>query len=202
MVIPTINKQQQQQIDQVEEYKEEDELVEESKQVPEELKMTQDQIQMAEPWIAIFGEEPVKKLFGKKWVTKEEGLGECEQFILSQECDLSKESFKAACQIASRAISDKIFQITWKGLSLLESTLTTHSDLTFEGGTSFVSRTLFQDLFHRIGDHNMRLRDRITQILVTMSEQKLVGPTPVLQNSTKLNMEKSGTSHKHAVGRM
>ena len=52
--------------------------MEESKQVPEEFKMTQDQIQMAEPWIAIFGEEPVKKLFGKKWVTKEEGLGECE----------------------------------------------------------------------------------------------------------------------------
>ena len=65
--------------------------------MPEELKLTQDQIQMAEPWISIFGEEPIKKLFGKKWATKEEGLEECEKFILSQECNLTKESFKAAC---------------------------------------------------------------------------------------------------------
>ena len=158
---------------------------------------------MAEPWFAVFGEEPVKKLFAKKWATKEEGLGECEQILMSPDCARTKETFKAACQVASKAISDKIFQITQKGLSVMETALTQHSDLAFEGSTQFVARTLFHDLFHRIGDHNVRLRDRIEQLLLQMSGNRLVGPTIVLQNATKFNIEqKSGTSHKHIVGRM
>ena len=85
----------------------------------------------------------------------------------------------------------------------METALTQHSELVFEGSTQFVARTLFHDLFHRIGDHNVRLRDRIEQLLVQMSGHRLVGPTIVLQNATKFNIEqKSGTSHKHIVGRM
>ena len=92
---------------------------------------------------------------------KEEGLGECEQTLMSPDCARSRETFKAACQVASRAISDKIFQITQKGLNLLETAITQHSELAFEGSTQFVARILFNDLFNKIGDHNVRLRDRI-----------------------------------------
>ena len=35
----------------------------------------------ADPLIPIFGEETVKKVFSKKWVVREEGLKECEDFI-------------------------------------------------------------------------------------------------------------------------
>ena len=116
---------------------------------------------MADPWIAVFGEKPVKKLFAKKWAVKEEGLGECEQVLVSPDCARTKETFKAACQVANRAISDKILQITHKGLNLLEMALTQHSDLAFDGSMQFVARTLFHDLFLRIGDNNVRLRERI-----------------------------------------
>ena len=77
----------------------------------------------------------MQKLFAKKWTTKEEGLGECEQVLKSPNCARTKETFKAACQVANRAISDKIFQITQKGLALMETALTQHSELVFEGST-------------------------------------------------------------------
>ena len=109
----------------------------------------------------MFGEQPVKKLFAKKWTVKEEGLDECEQILVSLDFARTKETFKVACYVADKAISDKIFQITQKGLSLLETALKQHSDLTFEESKQFVARVLFNDLFHRIGDHNVRLRDRI-----------------------------------------
>ena len=40
--------------------------------------MTEDQKIQAEPWIAVFGQQTIARLFSKKYSDKERGLQECE----------------------------------------------------------------------------------------------------------------------------
>ena len=43
----------------------------------------------AEPLIPIFGEGIIKKMFSKPWVTREEGLKDCEEVIKKNGNDLT-----------------------------------------------------------------------------------------------------------------
>ena len=49
---------------------------------------------------------------------------------------------------------------------MLETTLAEHAEIAFEGSGSLISRTLFNDLFHRIGDQNARMREATEDILL------------------------------------
>jgi hypothetical protein len=53
----------------------------------------------------------VTKLFSKKWVVKEEGLGECEHKLTNGDGIYTRETFRVSCHVAQKAISDKIAQV-------------------------------------------------------------------------------------------
>ena len=68
------------------------------------VKLTQDQKLMVEPWIAIFGEESIHKLFSKKFQEKEKGLQECEAVLKDSTKEKSRETLRVSCLIVHRAI--------------------------------------------------------------------------------------------------
>lgn len=85
---------------------------------------------------------------------------------------------------------------------MLETTLAEHAEIAFEGSGSLISRTLFKDLFHRIGDQNARMREATEDILLQMAGyQRLIGPSVVLSYATKVTIE-AETKPKMAIGRL
>lgn len=64
----------------------------------------------------------------------------------------SKETLRISCLVVSKAIQDKVLAVNVKGISMLETTITSHSELTYDGSAHLVSRILFSDLFAKVGD--------------------------------------------------
>ena len=84
---------------------------------------------MVEPWNAVFGADPIKKLFSKKFSDKEKGLLECENLLKGQSCPKTRETLKVACQVSCKAVQDKVLAVSVKGIGLLETTFAEHADL-------------------------------------------------------------------------
>jgi len=104
--------------------------------------------------------------------------------------------------IAARAIADKIFQINQKGMSLLEATLTEHSDPAFDVHPHII-QNIFKELLARLGDNNTRLRERAESVLLQMAGHSLIGSTQVINLITKRPIEHdTGKSPKLAIGRL
>lgn len=89
-------------------------------------KLTTEQLQQNDALIQVFSEETVTKLFSKRWVVKEEGLGQCELKLTNGDGNYTRETFRVSCNVAQKAISDKIAQVVQKGLNLLETNLRVH----------------------------------------------------------------------------
>ena len=64
----------------------------------------------------------------------------------------TKETLRISCSVVAKAIQDKVLAVTVKGISFLETTLSEHSHLIFDGSAQLVSRILFSDLFEKVGD--------------------------------------------------
>ena len=114
--------------------------------------MTEDQKIMVEPWNTIFGSDSIKKLFSKKFSDKEKGLQECENILKSSTCNKTRDTLKVSCQVANKAIQDKLLAVNLKGIGLLETTFAMHANLQFEGSAQLVSRIIFGELFAKVGD--------------------------------------------------
>lgn len=114
--------------------------------------MTEDQKIMVEPWNTVFGSDSIQKLFSKKFSDKEKGLQECENVLKSSACIKTRDTFKVSCQVANKAIQDKLLAVNLKGIGLLETTFTMHLDLQFEGSAQLASRIVFGELFAKVGD--------------------------------------------------
>ena len=59
---------------------------------------------------------------------------------------------RISCLVVSKAIQDKVLAVNVKGISMLETTITAHSELNYDGSAHLVSRILFSDLFAKVGD--------------------------------------------------
>lgn len=75
----------------------------------------------AEALIPVFGEETVKKMYQRAWVTREEGLKECEEHVKKNGNDL--QVFQSALTAAGQSMGDRVAQIIQRGMSLLQTTL-------------------------------------------------------------------------------
>lgn len=73
-------------------------------QTTEKIFLSEDQKLMVEPWIAVFGRDPVYKLFSKKFAEKESGISMCEEALKRPDLAKTRETFKVACLVVSRAI--------------------------------------------------------------------------------------------------
>lgn len=157
---------------------------------------------MVEPWITVFGNDAIIKLFSKKFADKEKGLQECEMFLKDSSVEKTKETLRISCLVVQKAIQDKVLAVNVKGITLLETTIAEHCDLNFEGSAQLVSRTLFADLFSKVGDQNARVREATEDILLQMANiQRLIGPSIVLSYATKVAIE-SETKPKLAIGKL
>ena len=84
--------------------------------VEEKIQLTQDQKILVEPWIAVFGRDPIMKLFSKKFSEKEKAIGLCEDALKDPACKKTRETLKVACLVVSRAIQDKVLAVSVKGI--------------------------------------------------------------------------------------
>ena len=92
--------------------------------------------------------------------------------------------------------------VSIRGMAMLETTLTVHKEVSFEGCASLISRILFTNLFARVGDQNSRLREAAEDILLQMAGRaKLVGPAAVLSYATRVAIS-ADTKPKAATGRL
>lgn len=73
-------------------------------QTTEKIFLSEDQKLMVEPWITVFGRDPVYKLFSKKFAEKESGITMCEEALKRPDLAKTRETFKVACLVVSRAI--------------------------------------------------------------------------------------------------
>ena len=66
--------------------------------------MTEDQKIMVEPWITVFGNDPVKQLFSKKFSEKEKALCACEEKLKDPSFKKTRDTLKVSCHVVCRAI--------------------------------------------------------------------------------------------------
>ena len=135
----------------------------------ENIKVKTEQNNIWEPLNAVFAEESVNKLFSPQWQSKEVGLNECETEMQNLKVEKGQVTFKAGCIATGRALQDKIFQVVTKGMSLLETTLTSHKDTQMEGAYQLLHKYVLKDLYQRLGDNNVRLRERAEDLFLVIA---------------------------------
>jgi hypothetical protein len=81
-------------------------------------------------------------------------------------------TFRAGLVASKKALQDKIFQVVLKGMSLLETTLMEHKDISIEGSHQLLQKNSFKELYLRLGDNNPRLRERAEDLLMLVATLK------------------------------
>lgn len=86
-------------------------------------------------------------------------------------------------------------------MSLLETTLTAHKDIQIEGGYQLLHKHVLKELYQRLGDNNVRLRERAEDLLMFIATQKIaISPNQIINFVIKETIEP--TKPKLVIGRM
>jgi hypothetical protein len=86
-------------------------------------------------------------------------------------------------------------------MSLLETTLMEHKDISIEGSHQLLQKNSFKELYLRLGDNNPRLRERAEDLLMLVATLKnFSSPNQMINMLIKEPLE--STKPKLVIGRM